>query len=208
MPEKKIILLGGGGHCRSCIDVIEKNGLYTIAGIVEKPSGDNREFLLGYPVLGDDSDLAGLKKRYDHAMVTVGQMGSSHIRVRLYHTLKKLGFLLPVVVSSLAYVSKHASIGEGTIVMHKAIVNAKARIGSNCILNTGCIVEHDAVVGNATHISTAAVINGGAVVGSGSFVGSGTTVVNGIKLPDDYFFKAGSIVSSGTNGKQIKEGQS
>ena len=32
---KKIILIGGGGHCKSCIDVIEQEGKYRIAGIVD-----------------------------------------------------------------------------------------------------------------------------------------------------------------------------
>ncbi len=32
----KIILVGAGGHARSCIDVIELTGFYKIAGLVEK----------------------------------------------------------------------------------------------------------------------------------------------------------------------------
>ena len=35
--KEKIILIGGGGHCRACIDVIEQEGRFTIAGIVDVP---------------------------------------------------------------------------------------------------------------------------------------------------------------------------
>jgi FlaA1/EpsC-like NDP-sugar epimerase len=33
---KKIILIGGGGHSKSCIDVIENENKYKIVGIVDK----------------------------------------------------------------------------------------------------------------------------------------------------------------------------
>ena len=188
MPEKEIILLGGGGHCRSCIDVIESSQTFKIAGIVEQSGSNKTRLTLGYPVIGYDNDLAILKKRYDYALITVGQIGSSNTRQEIYNRLKKLGFTLPVIISPLAHVSKHAVLGEGTIVMHQAIVNAGAHIGCNCILNTRCLIEHDVKIGDHTHISTAAVLNGEAVIGSGSFVGSNATIVQGVKLPNNYFF--------------------
>ena len=37
-PKRKIpILIGGGGHCKSVIDVIEQEAKFEIAGIVDKP---------------------------------------------------------------------------------------------------------------------------------------------------------------------------
>ena len=33
---KQIILIGGGGHCKSCIDVIENGNKYKIRGIIDK----------------------------------------------------------------------------------------------------------------------------------------------------------------------------
>jgi len=205
MPEKEIILLGGGGHCRSCIDVIESSQTFKIAGIVEQPGSNKTSLTLGYPVIGYDNDLAILKKRYDYALITVGQIGSSNTRQEIFNCLRKSGFTLPVIISPLAHVSKHAVLGEGTIVMHQAIVNAGAHIGCNCILNTRCLIEHDVKIGDHTHISTAAVLNGEAVIGSGSFVGSNATIVHGVNLPDNYFFKAKSLIISEKNGKSIKD---
>ena len=204
MPEKKIILIGGGGHCRSCIDVIETTKIFKIAGIVEQPGKNANTPLLCYPILGSDDDLETLRKTVDYALITVGQMKSSQVRQKIFNGLKKLGFILPMIISPLAHVSNHASIGEGTIVMHQAIVNAGASIGVNCILNTQCLVEHDARIGDHTHISTGAVINGDAVIGSGSFVGSNATIVQGATLPGQYFFKAASLIISEKNGQPIQ----
>lgn len=205
MAEPAIILIGGGGHCRACIDVIEASGKFRIAGIVEKKGKDKDPPVLGYPVIGYDSELLLFRKEFDHALITVGQTGTPAARRKIFNDLKVLNFILPVIISPLAYVSKYAAINEGTIVMHHVIVNAGAKIGTNCILNTKSLVEHDVTVGDHTHISTAAVVNGDAMVGSGCFIGSNTTVVHGARLPDDYFFKAGTLVINEKNGRPMLE---
>ena len=205
MPEKQIILIGGGGHCLSCIDVIEINNIFKIAGIVEKTGKNKTKSILGYPVIGCDNDLEILKKNFDYALITLGQMGSSLAREKIFNRLKKLNFILPVIISPLAHVSKHAVLGEGTIAMHHAIVNAGAHVGTNCILNTKCLIEHDVKIGDHTHISTAAVLNGESMIGSGSFVGSNATIIHGAKLPANCFFKAGGLIINEKNGKAIKD---
>ena len=127
---KEIILIGGGGHCKSVIDVIEQENKFVIVGIVDKPElrGLN---ILGYPVIGSDSDLEGLAKIYTYAFVTVGQIRSPKARVRLYDLAKKAGFNLPKIISSRAYVSQHAVIGDGTVIMHDVLINAGVSLGSN-----------------------------------------------------------------------------
>ena len=118
MTKPSLILIGGGGHCKSCIDVIEQENKFLIAGIV-----DTNRFiseLLGYPLLGNDDDLAKLKLNYDYALITIGQIKTPAIRIRLLDYAKSLGFKLPAIISPRAYVSKHAKIGNGTIIMHDA----------------------------------------------------------------------------------------
>ena len=168
-----ILLIGGGGHCRSSIDVIEAEGKYIIAGIVCQPRGD-REPVLGYKVLGDDEDLPELLKKHPNALITVGQIKIFDLRLKLFEQVKRLGFVLPTIISPRAYVSKNACMGFGTIVMHDALVNIGAKIGNNCILNTKSLVEHDAIVADHCHISTSSVINGGAIIREKTFIGSNT----------------------------------
>ena len=168
-----ILLIGGGGHCRSCIDVIEAEGKYKIAGIVNQPGG-NADPFLGYEVLGDDGDLPELFKKYTIALITVGQIKSTDLRVKLFQQLRSLGFELATIISPRAYVSKNASLGAGTIVMHDSLVNAGAKIGNNCILNTKSLVEHDAIVEDHCHISTSSVVNGGTIIREKTFIGSNT----------------------------------
>ncbi|MDC1220862.1 NeuD/PglB/VioB family sugar acetyltransferase [Candidatus Thioglobus sp.] len=190
---KDIVLIGGGGHCKAVIDVIEQEGRFKIIGIIDKPELLGKK-VLGYPTIGNDSELKSLVKRCKNVIITIGQISSPSKRISLFDKVLKLGFTLPSVVSPRAYVSQHANIGKGSVIMHDAIVNAGAIIGDNCIINTKSILEHDSNIGNHCHISTNAVINGGVFVGNGSFIGSGVVTKQDIRINNNFFAKAGSVV--------------
>jgi sugar O-acyltransferase (sialic acid O-acetyltransferase NeuD family) len=181
MSKPGLILIGAGGHARVCIDVIEQHDQFAVAGLVGMPDEVHTR-MLGYEVLATDDALAELAGQFRYALVTVGQIASSALRMRLYEQALQLGFVLPAIIAPGAFVSRHASVGAGSIVMHGAIVNAGARIGYNCIVNTRAIVEHDAVLGDHCHLATGAILNGAVTVGAGSFVGSGSIVKQGIGI--------------------------
>lgn len=197
MQEQKnkdsILLIGGGGHCKSCIDVIETEGKYAIAGIVDSTLKVG-EKILGYPVLGDDSKLPELRKKVSHVLITTGQIKSSEIRKKLSEILNKLEFIFPVIISPKAHVSAHGKIGKGTIIMHHALINANVDIGEFCIINSAALVEHDCQIGTHTHLSTGCRINGNVVIGDDCFIGSGSIINQGIKITSDTILGSGSLV--------------
>jgi len=181
MSKPNLILIGAGGHAHACIDVIEQHDQYQIAGLVGMPDEIHSRHL-GYSVIATDSDLPELVKAYQYAIITVGQIRSPDSRIRLFQQVTELGFQLPVIIAPTAHVSRHATIGAGSIIMHGAIVNAGARVGNNCIINTRALIEHDAIVEDHCHISTGAILNGAVSVGAGSFIGSGCVVKEGVAL--------------------------
>jgi len=188
-----ILLIGGGGHCRACIDVIERQGRFQIAGIVERNGAPGTK-VFGYPILGRDDDLPELLQRYRHALVAIGQIKSPFPRIRVFEQLQSLGAELPGIVSPSAYLSRHARIGAGTIVMHGAVINAGATVGHNCIVNTKALLEHDVTVEDHCHIATGALINGGVHIGAGTFVGSGAVVREGVHIGPGCIVGAGTTV--------------
>lgn len=188
-----LLLIGGGGHCRACIDVIEAAGRFTIAGIVQ-PVADGTAPVLGYPVLGVDADLPRLLQQTPAGLVTVGQIKSPATRQRLFGVLRDLGAELPVVISPHAHCSRHARVGEGSILMHGSLVNAGAVIGLNAIVNSQALVEHDAVIGDHCHIATGARVNGGVRIGDGVFIGSGAVLREGITVGAGAVIGAGCVV--------------
>jgi UDP-3-O-[3-hydroxymyristoyl] glucosamine N-acyltransferase len=124
----------------------------------------------------EDKDIKKIFKKVKYAVIGIGQIKSSSLRISIFKKLKKIGFKFPVLISPNSYVSKSAVIREGTVVMHGAIINAKTLIGKNCIINSKALIEHDVVIGD------------------NSFLGSSATVVNNIKISKSKFIKAGTLV--------------
>lgn len=191
--KKPIILIGGGGHCISCIDVVEQTELFEIIGILDIPEKVGSK-VLDYPVIGTDDDIEKFTEKCRDFLITVGQIKSSNVRQKLSDKVKTAGGNLPVIISPNAYVSKHAAIDEGTIIMHHVLVNAGSKIGKGCIINSKALIEHEASIGDYCHISTAACINGQVNIGSNSFIGSNTVVGNNISIAENTLVAAGSQI--------------
>jgi sugar O-acyltransferase (sialic acid O-acetyltransferase NeuD family) len=189
-----MILIGGGGHCKSCIDVIEQQGKYRIAGIVDLSERLHQK-ILGYEIIATDDDLPRFINEYENFLITLGQIKSPEKRISIFQTLKESGAKLPVIISPLAYVSKHAEIGDGTIIMHNALINAGAKIGSNCIINSKALIEHDAIIGDNCHIATGAIINGGVKVGRGTFFGSNAVCKEYIEIGESAVIGCGAKIT-------------
>jgi len=190
--EKELILVGGGGHCRSVIEAAESAGR-RIRGILDLPNLAGTE-VSGYPVIGSDDDISKYVEDCEF-IVTLGSIENSAPRQKLHCRIKEAGGHLATIVASTAFLSPRASVGAGTVLLHQSVVNAAAKVGESVIINTGAIVEHDAAVGDLTHISTGAKVNGGCRVGSRCFIGSGAVMVQGVSAGDDVFIGAGSLLA-------------
>jgi sugar O-acyltransferase (sialic acid O-acetyltransferase NeuD family) len=191
MDHRNLILMGGGGHCKSLIDVAENTG-WTILGILDIAENADRT-ILGYSVIGTDEHIP---KFINDAffLVTVGQIKDVGLRKKLHEKVLLAAGELAVIIASDAHVSKHSNIDKGTVIMHKAVVNANAKIGMGCIINTLANIEHDTVIGDYCHISTGAMINGDCSIGHETFVGSGAVVSNGVSIAEHCIIAAGAVV--------------
>lgn len=195
--------MGGGGHCKSVIDVAESAGFH-IKGILDVPENVGR-YVLGYPIIGTDDQI---KDYVDDVVfvVTVGHIKDAALRIRLHEKIADAGGRLATIVASTAHVSKYAHLGEGTVVMHHAIVNADANVGTGCIINTFANIEHDAKIGDYCHISTGAMVNGNCIVGSETFLGSQSVMVNGTEIAAGCVIGAASLVRKNLQIKGIYSG--
>lgn len=191
--KKSIILIGAGGHCKACIEVIEAENKFKIAAIVDIKEKIGQK-ILSYCISASDRDLATLIKKHKNFLITVGQIKNGSKRVELFDQVKKLGGHFPTIIASTANVSKHAKVSEGTIVMHGAKINAGVVIGKNCIVNTSAIVEHDAVIEDHCHLATGSIVNGECNIGAGTFIGSNSVVINNLNVTAGVILGAGAVV--------------
>ncbi len=195
MKKLPLILIGGGGHCKSCIDVIEQEEKYEIKGILD--SKELKGTLIGtYQILGNDDLLPELILKGYYFLIAIGQIKSAVARKNIFDLLKRSEANIATVISPRAYVSNTSIIGKGTIVLHGTIINAYSEIGNNCIINSMSLIEHDAKIGDHVHISTGALINGACTLGNNCFIGSRSVIINNTTISDDIIIGAGSVVVS------------
>lgn len=201
--NKDLILVGGGGHCKSVIEAAESAG-FRILGVLDMPENVGKR-ILSTTVIGTDEDIPVFVNNASF-VITVGFIMNPATRIRLYDRIKRSGGQLATVISSTAYVSKYAEIGEGTVVLHRAFVNAGARVGNNVILNTASNIEHDAVIGDHCHISTGTMVNGACKVGERCFIGSLSVLAHCTSIEDDIIVSAGSFVKTPLTEKGVYSG--
>lgn len=176
--DRRILLLGGGGHAKMCIDLLRRLGTWQIIGILDsdRPVGST---VLEVPVIGRDTDdelkrvfAAGVR----YAVNAVGLAESHQLRQRVYARLKQADYTVPTIVHPHATVEPSARLGEGNQVMAQAIVGSDARVGDDCIINSGALVSHDCRIADHVHISPGVILAGSVEVGSNTIIGMGTTV--------------------------------
>ncbi len=186
--KKKTVVIGGGGHARSVMDMALSSPGLEIVGCLDPHAKE----VLDVPVIGRDEDLdqlyaAGVR----HAFVA---LGDNALRRKLYRVLKEKGFELVNIISENAVVSPRAELGQGICVMVGAVVNVNTVIGDNCIINTNCNIDHDCNIGAHCHIAPGVAMSGMVEVGAGTHIGTGAAVIDGITIGEWSYIGAGAAV--------------
>jgi sugar O-acyltransferase (sialic acid O-acetyltransferase NeuD family) len=197
--DKKVILIGYSGHGFVVTDIAIENQI-NIIGYTDINPVQNNPFDLDY--LGNEKEKDFFKNNNDSQFL-IG-IGDNSLREEIYKLIIGNNRFVETLISQSSYISKYASIGNGTFVNKNVSVNAFAKIGINTILNTGCIVEHDCVVGNSSHIAPGAVLAGNVTIGERSFIGANVVVKQGVVIGKDVIVGAGSVVINDIpDGKKI-----
>ncbi|EJO5346070.1 acetyltransferase [Clostridium botulinum] len=192
--NKKLLLLGGGGHCKSVLDSLINKKIYSEIGIIDKKDNIGK-YVLGVPVIGCDQDLFKLyEKGYKYAFVTVGSIGNSINRVKLFKNLKRIGFEIPNIIDSTAIISEHVVLAEGIYIGKNVVVNVGSYIDKGAIINTGSIIEHDCIIGEFSHVSPGSVLCGEVQIGPNTHVGARSVVKQQVKIGENTLIGMGSVV--------------
>ena len=196
-----LILIGFGGHAKSVLDTIERQGKYCVKGFIDRV---DKTHYRGYKVLGNDNDLCRIyQSGVKNAFITIGYLGESEVRNQIYSTLKKIGYNIPKIIDDTATIASDVIVGEGTYIGKNVIINSAAQVGNMCIINTGAIVEHDCFIDDFSHIAVGAVICGGVHIGQEGFIGANATIVQTLEIGDKSKVGAGAIVLKDVPSNQL-----
>ena len=188
----RVVILGGGGHAKVVIDILEQAGGFDIAGFI---SPDARpEEICGYRRLGSDAILEEiLRTGVQSAFVAIGD---NQLRSERIAGLRRQGFTLVNAISPAATISRYATLCTGIAVMPGAVINAGSLIQDGAIVNTNASVDHDCVIGACAHLAPGATLAGWVHLGDGAFLGTGASVIPKISIGRWTTVGAGAVVVS------------
>jgi sugar O-acyltransferase (sialic acid O-acetyltransferase NeuD family) len=177
----KVFLQGGGDHARVVVDCLHDQGIEVIGIFDPKYSGD----LFGVPQLGQ------YVPEYKPDVLSVIAIGDNAIRKKVAESSRH-GFIN--VVHPTAVISSKAEIGNGNMVLHRAILQAKVKLGSHVIVNTAAQIDHDCIIDDFVHLAPGCILCGTVTVGEGSFIGAGAVIIPGKKVGKWAVIGAGTVV--------------
>jgi len=192
--DKKVFVLGAGGHAGVLVDILSQNEL--IISAIFSPEPDFvRNVFSGIPILQNEDKI--LENRTDKTNIVngIGSLPGSSLRTKLYTKFTEKGYSFQQVISNYSIISDFAKLGKGVQVMHGAIIQAGAVIGENTIINTGAIIEHDCIIGAHNHIAPGATLSGQVRTGDYVHIGTGANVIQNIKIGEKVIIGAGANVT-------------
>lgn len=182
---EKLLLVGAGGFGKVVLE--HARVLYDCAFVDD---GEIAE-VDGIPVIGKTADLEKLYGEYKLLLVTIG---NNALREQIYTTATAIGYAFPNIIHPSAYISPHANMGTGNVILNNAVVQNDARMGDGCILNPGVELHHDSTIGNYVLIYTNSVVRSLTIVGDCVWIGSIVTISTKANVPDGAVIADGTIV--------------
>jgi sugar O-acyltransferase (sialic acid O-acetyltransferase NeuD family) len=189
---KKLVMLGGGGHCSVLLPQLRAQG-YMVEAIYATEL--KREF----SDIEHVRDANEMIRRYPperYMLVNaIGSVNSMTERHKWFEHWKAKDYQFATFISSTALVVPSARIANGVQILSAAMIEPGCVIGENSIINTGTIVNHDCIVGTSVHMSSRVVLSGGVTVGDQTHIGTGAVVIHGITIGRGCLIGAGAVVT-------------
>lgn len=194
MAIVNIIVYGASDHGKYTVDIVERQGLHTVVGLVDDYVERGNE-LYGYPVLGTGGRLRALSSEHDFCGGVIA-VGDNHVRARIAERILRVipTFHFVSVVHPFTSIGRDTSIGEGSVVMAGAVVNGSCAVGKHCFIATKASLDHDSVLGDFASMSPGATTGGNVTVGEYATLSIGSTVVHGKSVGAHTVIGAGSTV--------------
>lgn len=186
--NKRLIIIGAGGHGKVIADIALKNNQYNEICFLDDIKVSEK--CMGFNVIGKVNDVYDYINDYDIFVA----IGDSNIREKLIRDLKQQGAAIPTLIHPNAVIAKNVSIGLGTVVMAGAIINPDTTIGEGCIINTSSSIDHDCVIKDYVHISVGVHLAGNILVNEHTWVGIGACIKNNTSISERVIIGAGAVV--------------
>lgn len=162
---KSLLILGAGGFGHMIQETAKLLG-YEKAVFLDDAVRDP-------DVVGKCCDYESFLGQYDTA---VAALGDNNMRLHWTEKLMEAGYDVPAIIHPSAVVSPSASVGKGSFIMQKAIVNTHTVVEHGVLINSGAVVDHDSYVERGAHIGLGSVVKANCRIASKVKVEAGEVI--------------------------------
>ena len=206
MNNKKLAIIGAGSLGIMTLDVVLKEGVYSVKDIVFIDDGkDKNEMIYGVTVIGDSNIIADLDTNIYDFVIAVADNNARKKIAEMYD--------IPyvTVIHPHASVSEFAKIGIGNIILPNVTIDPEAIIHNHVILNKNTSIGHNVEMEDFSQASPGCQLGG--LIGECTFLGLGATLLPNIKIGRQSIVGAGAVVTKdlpdyctaiGTPAKPVK----
>lgn len=193
--NKKLVLIGSGGHASVVMSVTQALGLkINVITVPNTKTLQNKISNIEYMV---DEELLQVNDKAKYLLINgVGQKIGHKLRAEIFYKFKKSDFVFQTVIHPFSYIDPTSEISEGVQIMAGVILQNNCFVGENSIINTKSSIDHSSKIGSSCHVAPGAVVCGDVLIGNNCFIGSGAIVTEGTKLADNTIVKAGQVVKN------------
>jgi len=187
MTEKRLLVLGAGGHGKAVAEAALLSGHWSHVAFVDDRWPALRA-VSGLPIV---ANVAGLGEVSGTAAGAIAAVGNNALREQWHKAIRDAGLPLVTVIHPSAVVSASARIGPGTAIMALAMAGVDACIGEGAIINAHATLDHDASMGDFAHLGVGVQIAGGVYIGARAWLQAGVAAGYRVVVSD------GEVVPTG-----------
>lgn len=195
MQNKKIIIIGDGGHAKIVIDIIHQMNCFNIVGVTSITLEKGSNFL-GYPVLGNDDILKSFSTNENLIAMGIGGYRDNTLRMNVYEKIKVLGFKFANIIHPSSIISETAILGEALVIFPGVVINTEVEIGNNSIIATASTIDHESKIGKNVLISAGVTIGANSIIMDNVLIALGAKVISNVRVGPNALIAAGAVVVS------------
>ena len=207
MAEKKpIIIVGEGEFAEIAYEYFTVDSPYEVVAFTAERAYLKRDRLFDLPVVPFEE----VENHYDPARygaftaITYTQL--NRVRVRLFHAVRRKGYLPVSYISSRTFVWRNAKIGANCFLFENNVIQYHVEIGDNVVLWSGNHVGHRSVIRDNCFVSSHVVISGYCDVGENCFLGVNSSIGDNVTIARDCVLGAGAVVVKDTEEGKVYKG--
>ncbi len=191
----KVVIIGASGFAEIACDYFNRDSNYDVVGFAVNADFLNNNEYYGLPLVAIEELAAKYPPSEFEVFVALTYSHLNRDRTRLVTELQSFNYRCASYISSAAFVSHNAEIGDNVFIFEDNTVQHLCQLKDNVILWSGNHIGHHTVISNNCFISSHVVISGFCTVGESCFIGVNATIGNNVSIGSDCTIGAGAVIA-------------